>query len=339
MKTFSVIVPAYNVQGYVEKTLESLYLNCKDNMEAIIVDDGSTDNTYQIINNFIKEKNVDNFISVTQDNQGVSVARNVGIEKACGEYLIFCDGDDTLSPDMLKKVAEHITGEEDLLVWRYDILQNGKSQVSQVPFEEELLPGVDAFKKFLFGKYRIRLGSFAVKKALIDNCNLTYTVGCKLSQDVEFMFKMLARVNKVRFINDVLFTYVKHEGSVMYKYNMNRFEAPRVARRIYEYVKNNSSLLNDKEIKEYLYNGYYVLHSMYSFNSCIQYMDKEKIKEFWKEYLEKYPDVEENLKYSTKHMKIKPAIISKKQIWLFCLSRKLYTKINVWKKQHGKGNK
>ncbi|MFN3692324.1 MAG: glycosyltransferase family 2 protein, partial [Fervidobacterium sp.] len=89
----SVIIPAYNVEGYIEKTIESVLNQTYRNLEIIVVNDGSTDKTREIAYNILKNSGV-NFKIIDQTNQGVSVARNVGIENASGDYIKFLDGDD-----------------------------------------------------------------------------------------------------------------------------------------------------------------------------------------------------------------------------------------------------
>jgi len=93
--TLSIIVPAYNAQAYIFDSLYSLLQQATKEVEVIVVNDGSTDNTVEIINRKFKEKlNVKQLVLCTQDNHGVSAARNLGIENARGEYVGFMDADD-----------------------------------------------------------------------------------------------------------------------------------------------------------------------------------------------------------------------------------------------------
>ena len=94
----SVIVPVYNVEKYIGKCLESICCQTYSNLEIIVVNDGSTDNSRQIVLQWTeKDKRI---VFLEQQNSGVSVARNLGIEKAHGEYIAFVDSDDYIADNM-----------------------------------------------------------------------------------------------------------------------------------------------------------------------------------------------------------------------------------------------
>ena len=96
----SIIVPVYNIEKYIEKSVESLVNQTYKNIEIILIDDGSTDSSPQICDKLKKE---DTRIKVIhQPNKGVSAARNAGLDAACGDYIGFCDGDDIADKDMFE---------------------------------------------------------------------------------------------------------------------------------------------------------------------------------------------------------------------------------------------
>ena len=96
----SIIVPVYNLENYIEKTIEQLISQTYKNLEIILVDDGSTDKSLELCNTFAKRDN--RILVVHQQNQGVSVARNTGIKHATGEYIGFFDGDDDIESDIFE---------------------------------------------------------------------------------------------------------------------------------------------------------------------------------------------------------------------------------------------
>ena len=93
----SVIIPAYNVESQIVRTLESLLNQREKQFEIIVVDDGSTDNTNQVAELMLNESKHKNFKIIKKKNGGVSSARNMGIRESNGEYLLFLDGDDYVS--------------------------------------------------------------------------------------------------------------------------------------------------------------------------------------------------------------------------------------------------
>ena len=99
---FSVIIPAYNSEMFLAQTLDCLIGQTLDDIQIIVVNDGSTDSTAKIIAEYA-EKN-SNILALTQPNSGVSAARNNGINYAEGKYTLFLDSDDLLSPDALEKI-------------------------------------------------------------------------------------------------------------------------------------------------------------------------------------------------------------------------------------------
>ena len=104
MPEVSVIIPVYNNEAYVQKCIDSIQKQSFEAFEAIIVNDGSTDNSRSIIKALIEKD--ERFHLINQENQGVAAARNLGIDLAKGKYLTFVDGDDYIGKDYLKDLYE-----------------------------------------------------------------------------------------------------------------------------------------------------------------------------------------------------------------------------------------
>ncbi len=102
--TVSVIVPAYNVASTVVKCLDSVYAQTYGDLEVIVVNDGSTDNTLQILGDY--RRSHESLVLIDQSNQGLSAARNAGLDAATGEYIFFLDSDDYLGPEEIELLAE-----------------------------------------------------------------------------------------------------------------------------------------------------------------------------------------------------------------------------------------
>jgi Glycosyltransferases involved in cell wall biogenesis len=100
----SIIIPVYNCEKYLDKCLGSVIAQSYRKLEIIVINDGSKDNSGQIIQEYAD--NYANILPINQTNSGVSAARNNGIEKASGEYLLFVDGDDYLEAEYVKKLVE-----------------------------------------------------------------------------------------------------------------------------------------------------------------------------------------------------------------------------------------
>ena len=324
----SIIIPAYNVEEYIGDTLESICKNKLDRLEIVVIDDGSTDNTRHTVKECLERLNPPHYRIIGQDNKGVSAARNIGIDNAMGRYLIFCDGDDLCYPNLVESITASTNQGKNLIVWGFDITQNGNRTIGQGNYGVNTIPEKEVFKAFLMGKYRIRLGSFAIKKSFLDKTNIRFTEGCPLAEDVEFIFKCLSNAGEVKTINKILFTYAKRGGSAMYTYCLERLEVPRVIKRIGDYVEENTDFFTDDGVRDYLRNGFLIQHAIYAFDSCIGYLyDRELRREFLHAYYYKYSDIEEEIKRASKEMIIKPTVSSHKKVKLFCISRSLYVKV------------
>jgi len=325
MIDFSIIIPAYNLENCIEKTLESICKNKLDTTEIIVVNDGSQDATERVVKDYLTYNHVPHFEVISQENKGVSAARNAGIEAAQGDYLIFCDGDDLCAKDMIEKIIAQKDIGNDMIVWRYDILQESKRIISQKEFQDKIIANEFALKSFLLQGNRIRLGSFAVKRSLLEKTGIRFPVDCAIAEDIEFMYKCLAKADAVYTINDVLFTYVKRKGSAMNTFDLRRFQAPEAIMRVYQYVKENTNLFLDSELDDYLCNGLFLLHSIFCLDSCIQFCQSwRELKRFGKIYFSNYGEIDKEIARAYRDKKISPMVVSKKKVLLLGLSRKIY---------------
>ncbi len=325
MIDFSIIIPAYNLENCIEKTLESICKNKLDTTEIIVVNDGSQDATERVVKDYFTYNHVPHFEVISQENKGVSAARNAGIEAAQGEYLLFCDGDDLCAENLIETIELVKNTDHDMFVWRYDILQETKRIISQKEFQDKVITNEFALKSFLLQGNRIRLGSFAVKRSLLEKNGISFSVDCAIAEDIEFIYKCLAKANSVYTINDVLFTYVKRKGSAMNTFDLRRFQAPEAIKRVYQYVQENTRLLDDSELDDYLQNGLFVLHSIFSFDACMQHLRCWKdIVQFSKVYFVNFSEIDSEAGFAYKRMIVKPIVVSSKKLKIFGLSRKLY---------------
>lgn len=322
---YSIIIPAYNLAFYIESTLKTIYKTGLQGCELIIIDDGSSDDTLDIVNGYLAYNKALNCHVFKQQNSGVSNARNVGIDVAQGEYLIFFDGDDSCDKDIIMKISEACEEKPDMLVWRFNIVDCEKKHISQDFFEKQLYSSNDFTEYLLKGIFKIRIGSFAVKKSLVMENDLKFTEGCSICEDVEFMYKCVLASESIHTINDVLYDYIKREGSAANTYDLRRFQAPFAIKRIYDYAAAKGLDGLSEYVVDGLKNGLLITHAMYSFDSCCKYIKGNKqFREFIGIYKSQFGEVEKLIKESLRNMKYVPDIYSKKRFMLFKLSRILY---------------
>ena len=121
MTKISIIVPIYNVEKYLKRSLDSLVNQTLEDIEIILVDDGSTDNSHKIAEDY--KENYSNVLLVTKENGGLSDARNFGLQYASGEYIAFIDSDDYVESQMFERM--------------YNLSENGRKKIIESNFRWE----------------------------------------------------------------------------------------------------------------------------------------------------------------------------------------------------------
>lgn len=233
----SVIVPVYNVEKYVLKCLKSLAGQNYKNIEVIVVDDGSTDGSGKICDEFKDER----FRVFHKRNGGLSDARNYGIRKAKGEILAFVDSDDFVKKDFIEKMTKKMVEGVDVVVCGYN---------DEKP-AEEVLSGREATIRLLTKQENIDLITWnkIYRKSLFTDNNIWFPKG-KKHEDALTTYKLLSKARKVQYIPEALYEYVIREGSIMNSEKKEeRLEMRELAaKEAIEYFKNDKELEQAAEI-------------------------------------------------------------------------------------------
>ncbi|WP_096156440.1 glycosyltransferase family 2 protein [Bacillus sp. FJAT-45066] len=249
----SVIIPAYNVTNYINKTLESLLNQKSYGFEIIIIDDGSTDNTFQKAKDILVNSKIPYKI-LQKTNGGVSSARNYGLEEAEGEYVVFLDGDDYVAPNFAELVCNCIKNEQpDVICWGFNIVDEDNRVImnyfDKYNISFESISGINLLKNMILEeKVKIWTGSVAYKKKFLFDNEFKYTEGCSNGEDQEFNLKVLVKAKKVFFINDTLSFYLQRPSSISNSSNIKKYDSINAMRRANEFMKN--SLENKLELSE-----------------------------------------------------------------------------------------
>lgn len=216
---YSIIVPAYNTEKYIDKCLKSIFSNTYKNFEVIIVNDGSTDKTEDIINKYIKK--YDNIIYIKQKNMGLSLARNNGVKKATGDYLLFIDSDDYVEKNLLENINKDI---DDLDVLRYQLNMVFNDKI--IPYGEKefnVTNGIDAFEKIVRYKFIEMAALYVInRKYYLDN-NFMFEKDV-YHEDYGLLPLVIASAKKVKSINYLGYNYVQRDGSIMSSNDINKMK-------------------------------------------------------------------------------------------------------------------
>lgn len=263
----SVIIPTYNSQDYICECINSILKQNYNNMEIIIVDDGSTDATIEVINSSFNK--CSNIKVIAKKNGGASTARNLGISVASGEYILFIDSDDLLYDHMLNRVIE-IVKKDNLDV----LLFSGKSffdnDISKTEWEDYrykgqysgITCGSEVLRKTLDNDDNvINCTLMLIRRDIIVNNGIKFTEGI-IAEDNLFRLELLLNSNRVEILNEPLYLYRIRENSVT---NSNQYfklwysfiiSAKEVKGCFAKYKINNTKLMNDFT-KKYIMYGIY----------------------------------------------------------------------------------
>lgn len=239
-KKISLILPCYNVSEFLPKCLDSIVNQTYTNLEIICVNDGSTDNSIDILNEY-KERD-DRIIVVSQENMGLSGARNTGAKFATGDYIMYVDSDDWLSLETCEKaINEAIQNDADLVVWNYTREFTNKSLPRYILGEKkQIFEGNECHHRIhrrIFGLYEDELSAPETADSLITAWGKLYRASIILDNNIEFvdtkligtedaLFNIYALkyVNKAVYIPDCLYYYRKdNETSLTSTYKSKLF--------------------------------------------------------------------------------------------------------------------
>lgn len=209
---FSIVVPAYNAAHFLKEKIEALLEQSYSDFEIIIIDDGSKDETAGICNEYAKKDIRLQCYSIP--NSGSGIARNMGIKKAKGEYLLFVDIDDELYPDALERIAQYCEEEKpDLIVFGHKVMNTAGKEIREISYNETSFAG-DYMRKE-FGQFYERTQPYCTygvpwnkvyKREIIEEENVMFP-NLRRHQDQVFVLSYLTHVKRVLFVEDVLYKY------------------------------------------------------------------------------------------------------------------------------------
>lgn len=268
MKLVSIIVPVYNLEKYIEKTLESLQKQTYKNIEIIIINDGSKDRSLEVINRFFEGKDIRHNI-VTIDNSGVSKARNIGLNIANGEYVILLDGDDRLRADAVELLVEQAekTG-ADICQTGYLEFQEADGSVTyryskdtNKSFLQKVEPGYKALQMKLNKNIWICTGNALYKRELIEKNNIRYSENMGYGEDLEFINKCIFNAEAVTSVSeDLTELLVRASSASSAKFSNNYLHSLLTNRRFYNYIKSSEKVEEEEKDKILLLIDYDYVH-------------------------------------------------------------------------------
>lgn len=286
MPKVSIIVPVYNVEKYIEKCLTSLVNQTLEDIEIIVVNDGTKDNSMKIVKRF-QERYPKKIVCLEKENGGLSDARNFAIPYAKGEYIAFLDSDDYVENNMYKDMYELAKKENSDMVecdfyWEYP--NKTKVDIGEYYYN----------KKEMLEKVRVVAWNKLIKREILEKTKIKFPNGYRY-EDVEFTYKLIPYLEKISFLKKPCIHYVQREGSISNLQNERTKEIFDVLDHVINYYKEKNIYDEYKEQLEYIYTRYLLCSSLIR---IVKINDKETRKRLlemtWTNLNTKFPNWKKN---------------------------------------------
>ena len=315
MPKFSIIVPVYNCEKDLPKCLDTLVGQTLSDIEIIIVNDGSPDNSQAIIDDYVSR--YPNLIKAyAQENRGQSAARNAALEKASGEFVFFVDSDDYVEVTTCEKTYNFAkeNGDLDIVCFNYWIEQDGREPnfCNRVIFEE--LPIDEKYVMFESSPC-----TKVIRRSILADNGLKFLENY-IYEDFELIPRLVLYTQKIGYMTDAFYHYIIHEGSTMRQKTYNKKLSSIYF--VLESLKKAFENTKYRELLEYLY----IEHLLHL--STLRYLDyeegKEDIKRIAKIMKDYFPKWRKNKYYQYSDLKVKIfcELAARKQIKLLKLIMK-----------------
>ncbi|NRO80837.1 glycosyltransferase family 2 protein [Lactobacillus helveticus] len=237
-KKISIIIPVFNNEKYIDRCLSSICGVNEEDIEILVIDDGSTDHTANIIKKYIS--NYHNIQYIYQKNSGVSTARNMGLRKATGKYVFFLDSDDYLSKNGISELIRYADGKNDLVVFPYVSVKSEKNEYENKKIKHEKIKIVENSDElikdalinrdvvFNFGNQK-NMGcqdmrsscSKLIKLNIIQQNNISFNKDIVIAEDMIFMLQVYTCIKNALFVNRIVYFYWQNNNSAINSYHSN----------------------------------------------------------------------------------------------------------------------
>lgn len=307
----SVIVPVFNSSQYIGETLDSIISQDFDGFEIIVIDDGSSDNSLEIVNEKLDSINIPNTI-IHQENQGVSSARNRGIDVSNGDYLVFVDADDYITPNHL---SELYNGKTDFSLIQLVKKQGNTTSQPQV-YSQDIISARDFIEMELKMEIPFNFVQLMYKADIIKNNSIRFSSDYIYGEDTYFSLIALSYGDRIAISNEATYYYIQHSQSAIRTSQFRRFDIVEIFEELASFYRKQglddlSNLIITSRIPKAIFgNMNYFFYNGYDFDEVMG-----KMKEM--DLFNKLSKFEGDNKFKLK-------------IKLFLLNPKIYYK--VWKK-------
>lgn len=264
MPKVSVIIPVYNVEKYLRKCLDSIINQTLKDIEIICVNDCSPDNSLDILKEYTSKDNRIKIINF-EENEGVSVARNTGIESANGDYISFIDPDDYIDTDFYEKLySETNNCEIEVIKGNLQIISDDKAKTTSI---NSTIHNHQNNVQYFTSNF----SSAIYKKNFLINNNILFPTNIIIGEDICFLQKVAYCAKSFKCIDNTFYNYVRRSDSV--DSNCYNIEKLKVAYDTFEYILDNANNFNKSH--QQTDTKSFITFSLQSCINCLEKCDNE----------------------------------------------------------------
>lgn len=219
----SIIVPVYNGQNYLTECLESIVSNDISQVEILLINDGSTDDSIKIIKKFSKKYSQITYYD--RKNNGVSSSRNFGLRKSKGKWIWFIDCDDLIQKGSLKRIINFLTSTNlDIFIFQYIEFENSKEIIfSNLDYNSKKIDQYNAMKTLIDSRYATFPWNKIFKKSLFSN--IYFPIDRNFTEDMAIMYKIYEKASSIFITSNCFYFYRQRNNSLVHTISREKLKA------------------------------------------------------------------------------------------------------------------
>lgn len=286
----SVIIPAYNMENYIEKAINSITNQELEDLEIIVINDGSKDNTVNVVNNVIRNNSSIKIINI--ENHGVSYARNIGIKKAQGEYLLFLDADDWIDNNSLLSLYNFASENNlDLVNFGYKNVKDYNQVITNYHnVVKKIICNKQALKMLFLDEIKPSVCNKLIKTNILNKCQFIEDI--YVGEDLVFTTNVLIKCKKIGLYNSKIYNYYHRNNSITNKVDERIRTIKKALILVKECIINNDM---EKELRKEF--QFLEFKHLYFYRVIVGKMPNYHHRFFYNEYVEKKKNIKANPYY------------------------------------------
>lgn len=239
----TIIIPAYNAESFIDRCMESVINQTYKDLQIIVINDGSTDNTLSVLKEYEKQDN--RILVVDQENIGVADTRNHGLDVATGDYVLYVDSDDWIEQNMVETMVKALNEKEqvDIVVCGSDHAET-KEEAEKSSHNIDIWSKEKTIKEFLIHReFQGMLWNKLIKRSLFDGLRFDSSIG--YAEDALVMWDVFNKNDKVAVITDKLYHHVLEKTSISHqRFSPIKYDIVKVWGKILKDVENDNNIDN-----------------------------------------------------------------------------------------------